>query len=61
MARLGGAHRWGLPDPCCRRLRHPARRGWHSRVRPHSQAIATALRDALCGNPWMPPIPYLPW
>jgi transposase len=32
-------------------------RGYISTAAKHSAGIMTALRDALAGNPWMPPIP----
>ncbi len=35
-------------------------RGYISTAGKHGAGILTALRDALAGNPWMPPIPGLP-
>jgi hypothetical protein len=35
-------------------------RGYISTVAKHGAHVLTALRDALAGNPWMPPIPDPP-
>lgn len=35
-------------------------RGYLSTVAKHGAHVLTALRDALAGNPWMPPIPDPP-
>jgi len=32
-------------------------RGYTSTAAKHGTAVFTAIRDALAGNPWMPPIP----
>jgi transposase len=32
-------------------------RGYASTARKHGVAVFTAIRDALAGNPWMPPVP----
>ena len=32
-------------------------RGYASTAAKHGTAVFTAIRDALAGNPWMPPIP----
>ena len=32
-------------------------RGYLDTARKHGEDIITAIRDALTGNPWMPPIP----
>jgi len=32
-------------------------RGYASTARKHGIAVFTAIRDALAGNPWIPPIP----
>ena len=32
-------------------------RGYASTAAKHRTAVFTAIRDALAGNPWMPPIP----
>jgi transposase len=32
-------------------------RGYASTAAKHGIAVFTAIRDALAGNPWMPPIP----
>jgi transposase len=40
-----------------RTTRRYAIRGYLSTAAKHGMNILTVLRDALAGNPWMPPIP----
>ena len=35
-------------------------RGYIDTARKHGVSVLTAVRDALAGNPWMPPIPDPP-
>ncbi|HLQ56114.1 MAG TPA: hypothetical protein VK162_17820 [Streptosporangiaceae bacterium] len=35
-------------------------RGYISTAAKHGENVLTALRDAITGNPWMPPIPDPP-
>jgi len=43
----------------CHRLPH-AICGFLDAARKHGISVLTAIRDALAGNPWMPPIPDPP-